>query len=254
MNIPHKFTFFNGKSLLKLTHIQGSYYCTMPHVEADTISSAVYDRLNVEHKLHTGKWKIVADLSAAEKEPEMKFPFKFYYHIDPNTSYTIFGKDKGELIINFTDNEYGESDWEIDQALTSRYIKEGIYIVTHVGEQAPSKLDTFNDNKVENFKESTRLSEIVEPVQEFGLSYGTDCAPAENYEVRDSSIQATKISDLTIKITSEGIDETTAKMERLAQATENVTIAFESLQSVMEEMGMSFGGDVNVQTFCCNDQ
>jgi hypothetical protein len=230
MKIPHKFTFHNGNSLLKLTNIQGTYYCTLPHVEADTISSAVYDRLNVEHKLHTGKWKIVADLTTENKEPEMKFPITAKWSV-PTSIYKdsnvyVFTKDvsTGKVSCSWSNNSI-----DYPEDMLKKAIKMGHCLVQSVGEQGAKE----------------------EPA-----NYSVDIDDKGNVAGHGMAMEkhtVGNVSSLTIKIGSEGIDETTAKMERLAQATENVTMAFESLQSIMEEMGMSFGGDVNVQTFCCSE-
>jgi hypothetical protein len=231
MNIPHKFTFHNGDNLLKLTNINGDYFCTLPHVEADRISSAYYERTNVEHKLHTGKWKIVADLSVAEKEPEMKFPFTFKGRTHGDRIYTVNKHPYRANAVIIT-SDVGTGDVTIEQAREA--IKSGTWVVQSVGEQ---------EAKEEPAKYPVEFGDCI-TIDKKGNAQGHGLT-MEKHTVGN-------ISKLTISVGSEGIDETTAKMEKLASAVEAVVIAFESLEAVTQRMGISFGGKLEsgAEPFC----
>ena len=207
MNIPKKFTFFNGDNLLKLTNIDGDYYCTLPEADANKIYSAVYDRINVEHKLHTGKWQIVADLTV---EPEMKFPFTIK---TPANNYYVI-TDEGNDSIGMQALNTGHQYLHMSKAECKKLIEQALWIVQSVGEQEAKE-------------------EIVEPVPEYKLEFG-DCIHVDKQDTFNDA------------------DEAIAKLIKLADAVETVTMAFESLEIVMERMGL--GGNINVQTFCCESE
>jgi len=253
INLPQRFIFRD--TLFKryvMTNSKGEWRCkSIEHVDNDTIQGAYWNKSQIEYLVNNKHWEIVEDLSSAPddlsekpKEPEMKFPFEFKCKGYDNITYTAIRLDN-EGNVEYTWSDSSGATCSIPKADAKTSIKDGYWIVQSVGEQETKE-------------------EIVEPVPEYGIHID-EKGFASGHGITASSIKVgslssvgSEIGSLSIKITSEGIDEATSKMERLAQATENVTMAFESLQSMLAgfkgEITLLFGDCINVQTFCCGDE
>lgn len=231
MSYPDKFQFAheNTTQLYNMTRLAGTaqplWACTRGDEEGYS-ASPLYNEFQIQDNFDNGYWQEIS--SSEPNEPEMVFPFNFTVlgYEETNGEYTMYKDQVGVSWVKCADWETTQPDLYSEEEMR-RFIEEGKWRVTSVGEQPP-KEEIFDANKKENFKESTRLS--------FG-----------------------KLEDLTVTLKADTTDavvdmqNATLVAINLAQAVENVVISLQSLQALLNEMGLGRSGSEDCSAFCCGD-
>lgn len=132
----------------------------------DTPSS--YTVRSVEDAVRFGAWIITKNLD----EPEMKFPFAIEHHTTHNV-YTI-SKGSQEGRVSMHDSAYDQTyPNAFSEAQAKVFIKEGIWIVKHVGEKAPEAPQS-SEKSLATLTidvDSTRVTEALEHVERLRQAY-----------------------------------------------------------------------------------
>lgn len=211
---------------------EGMYHNSAVNGVSNTSFMAQYTEAFVQACLTEGDWIMTANLSehldvpqatevAAERE--MVFPFVAKHKNDTKDyrdNYHVVSKSISEGMVDVhwyhTGNTYYKSDysfWTIEDA--KRLVKQGIWIVKHVGEKAEEKVD----KSFEFFKDVVN-------------------ANAANKKVlaeAPQSPESTTVSTLKVDIQCD-TTEAVANAKALAGALEEINVAMESYIALVKEM------------------
>lgn len=265
MSLPTKFeicTKYNRCTIFILTRtVTGCYEMVHknPSLEDAWDKPIPYTEELVRHSLDCGNWIMTKNLD----EPELVFPFyvihREYEKNSPERLWKMYeGEAEGFVNTEFEDGfEY--NTWPV--AEVKRFIKEGIWIVKHVGEKAKEPAAKYtvriNDNGVirgfgldHNF--------VVNPDGRAtycgAITCGTGfCIDNGKLDLSNASIVSppqapqsapTDTSTLTLKVDSSQVVEALVHVEKLAQAYENLAMAMESVMQLTKEMYSKGGKNV----------
>lgn len=136
--VPKEFTFKTkvSDSLLRMKIVDDQYRCNYADQEI-TERSAVHNHSAIQRHLDEGWWIVVENLDEVPKvNHELNYPI-YYKHRD-YADCGVITKGAGKFIrVELSDGCVNEDTW--DEEWLRRFIKDGIWIVTHSGSYLPEK-------------------------------------------------------------------------------------------------------------------
>lgn len=201
-SIPNKFSFYHAGTTQRYDMEKQAPRKLWVCSREDTLAScAYYTESEVRQHIADGDWWIIPQ---APDEPSLVFPFNFTvkdgdYSRDGYTAFQGTNDDH----VKVTHTEGHNEDNQYTKEKVKEYIKDGTWIVTSVGEQP------------------YELSESEGPYN----PPETPTSPSKD------------VSELTIKINSDGVEEAVERFKRLEQAVEAVNVSLESMQQLLKEIG-----------------